>query len=300
MSEQELNALLAVLSQGGPDLSAPPKEARAGFEQMLAGIPVGGDVSFTSLSLGGVRALASVTPGASDDKALLYLHGGAYVMGSAQGYRALSSALGRAAGVRALSLDYRLAPEHPFPAAIDDAVAAYRSLLLDQGIRPENLALAGDSAGGGLALALLVAIQKAALPMPAACLLISPWADLECSGASALSKASEDPSLKRADLLSAAGIYLNGASSRTPLASPIYADLSGLPPLMIQVGSAEILLDDAVRVAACAGAAGVDTHLRIWPRMVHVWHAFSFMLSEGRDAIAEGGTFLASRLGKAR
>ncbi len=295
MSAQELDVVLAAMGQGGPDLSDPPAEARKGFEEMLAGIPVGEDVSFERIEVGGLSALASTTPGAAADKALIYLHGGAYVIGSAQGYRALSSALGRAAGARAISLDYRLAPEHPFPAAVDDAVAAYRALL-GQGLKPHNIAVAGDSAGGGLTVAMLVAAGQAGLPMPAAALAISPWVDLECTGATIASKADEDPALNLAGLKSTAGLYLNGASARTPLASPLHADLSGLPPLLIQVGSAEILLDDAVRLAGRAGEAAVETHLRVWPRMPHVWHAFGFMLSEGRDAIAEAGEFIAARL----
>lgn len=297
MSAQELNNLLLALRQGGgPDLSAPPQQVRDSFEQMLAGIPVGEDASFERLVLGGVPALASTTPGAASKCVLLYFHGGAYVMGSAQGYRSVSSALGRAAQMRTVSLDYRLAPEHPFPAAIDDATAAYRALL-DQGFGPENIAVAGDSAGGGLTLALLLAARDAGLPLPAAGVLISPWLDLECSGASVATKAAEDPSLTREGLLSMAKIYLNGSSPRSALASPLHAELAGLPPLLIQVGSAEILLDDATRLAARAGAAAVDTHLRIWPRMIHVWHAFGFMLSEGREAVSEAGSFIAARVG---
>lgn len=296
MSAQELDVLLQALRQGGPDLSASPEAARQGFEEMLSGIPVPADVAFERIELGGVPALASTTPGAATDKALIYLHGGAYVIGSAQGYRALSSALGRAAGARAISLDYRLAPEHPFPAAVDDAVAAYRALL-GQGLTPGNIAVAGDSAGGGLTVAMLVAALQAGLPAPAAALAISPWVDLECAGGTIVSKAAEDPALTREGLQSMAALYLNGGSLRGPLASPIHADLTGLPPLLIQVGSAEILLDDATRLAAAAGAAGVETRLHVWPRMPHVWHAFGFMLGEGRDATAEAGAFIAARFG---
>ncbi len=297
MSAHELEVLLGLLREGGPDLTAPPAQARESFEQMLAGVPVGGDAGFERVTLGGVPALASFTPNAARDRVLIYLHGGAYVIGSAQGYRALSSDLGRAAGARALSLDYRLAPEHPFPAAVDDAVAAYRALL-DQGVRPKNVAIAGDSAGGGLAVAMLTAARDAGLPMPAAAVAISPWVDLECVGETIASKAAEDPALTLQGLTGMAATYLAGASAREPLASPIHADLAGLPPLMIQVGSSEILLDDAVRLAAVAGAAGVRSRLDVWPRMVHVWHAFGFMLSEGRDAIAEAGAFIAGRLGQ--
>jgi acetyl esterase/lipase len=234
-------------------------------------------------------------PGAADDAALFYLHGGAYVAGSAQGYRGLAAELGRAAGVRLFSADYRLAPEHPFPAAVDDGVAAYRALL-DRGFDPSRLVVAGDSAGGGLTLAVLVALRDGGAPLPAAALLISPWADLGCDSESIAAKAVEDPALTAESLRASAARYLAGTDPRHPLASPCFADLTGLPPLLIQVGSAEILLDDAVRVARAAGAAGVDVRLEIWPQMIHVWHAFGFMLSAGRRAIAEAGTFLSARM----
>lgn len=296
MADNELSQLIAGLRAGGPDLAAPPEEARAGFEALLATLPVAEDIRFTPETLGGVSGLRAETDGMTADAALLYLHGGAYVVGSAQGYRGLAAELGRAAGMTAHAIDYRLAPEHPFPAAIDDAVAAYRALL-DQGIAAERIAIAGDSAGGGLTLAALVKLREAGLPLPACGLLLSPWADLACEGASITEKAAEDPSLNEAPLRITAAHYLNGADPRTPLASPIHADLRGLPPLFIQVGSAEILLDDAVRVARAAGAAGVSVRLDIWPDMVHVWHAFAFMLGAGRAAITDAGSFLRGHTG---
>ena len=294
MSDQEREVLLGMLSESGPDLSAPPPKARADFETMMEAMPVGEDVTFTEKTIGGVPALHSLTPGADAGRTLLYLHGGAYVIGSPKAYRALASNLARAAGVSGLSLDYRLAPEHPFPAAVDDAVAAYRALL-DEGKAPGSIAIAGDSAGGGLTMATLVAARRAGLPMPAAAFVISPWVDLACEGASITGKAEADPILTRDGLLAMAAHYLQGTGARDALASPLHADLSGLPPLLIQVGSDEILLDDATVLAARAGAAGVRVRLDVWPRMPHVWHAFSFMLSEGRDAIAEAGAFLNAR-----
>jgi monoterpene epsilon-lactone hydrolase len=294
MSVQELDVLLGLLRTSGLDLAAPPPQARANFEAMLAAIPIPEDVSFEAATLGGVPALWSMTPGAGKYRVLLYLHGGGYVIGSTQGYRPLFSAVARAAGARGVALEYRLAPEHPFPAAVNDAVAGYRALL-KQGMAPGSIAVAGDSAGGGLTVAMLVAARDAGLPMPAAAVAISPWVDLEGTGESLATKLAEDPILTREGLLNSANQYLNGASPRTALASPIYADLAGLPPLLIQVGSAEVLLDDANRLAARAGAAGVATQLEIWPRMPHVWHANSFMLSEGRDAITGIGEFLAAR-----
>ncbi|MEY4761305.1 MAG: hypothetical protein RLZZ200_1161 [Pseudomonadota bacterium] len=291
MKSPELAQLVAGLRAGGPDLSASPPVAREGFSAMVAAAPVADDVRFRSLQLAGLPVLESLTPDASADRVLLYFHGGAFVIGSAQDYRSLSANLGRAAGARSLSVDYRLAPEHPFPAAIDDAVAAYRALL-GQGIRPGQIVVAGDSAGGGIVLAMLVAARDAGLPLPAAGLLLSPWLDLACTGESMTSRRHEDPSLRRGGLLSMASLYLAGRTPLQPLASPLLADLRDLPPFLVQVGTAEILYSDSVRLAARAADEGVRLTLSVWPDMVHVWHFFSFLLREGREAIDEAGAFL--------
>lgn len=299
MSVQEVESLVEMLRSGGPDLSAPLPQARENFEAMLGAIPVAEDVRFEAATLGGIPARWSSTPGASRDRAVLYLHGGGYMLGSSQAYRPLFSEMARAAGARGVAIDYRLAPENPFPAAVDDAVAAYRALL-GQGIAAGAIAIAGDSAGGGLTVATLVAARDAGLPMPTAAVAISPWADMECTGATLVSKAAEDPSLNRAGLIGMGTAYLNGQSARNPLASPIYANLAGLPPLLIQVGSIEVLLDDATRLAARAGEANVEVQLEIWPRVPHVWHGFAFRLSEGRDAIAAAGAFIAARFARSQ
>ena len=295
MADQELEQLVAALRSGGPDLSAPPAEARANFEAMLATIPVAADIATEDVDLGGVPGLRLTLPGAAEDAALLYLHGGAYVVGSAQGYRGLAAELARASGVTGYAIDYRLAPEHPFPAAVEDAVTAYRALLA-RGIDAGRIVLAGDSAGGGLTMATLVSLREHGVALPAAALVISPWADLACTGASITGKAAEDPALTVEGLHGSAAMYVGAGDLAAPLASPVNADLSGLPPLLIQVGSAEILLDDAVALARAAGAAGTAVQLEIWPDMVHVWHAFGFMLTQGRNAIAQAGNFLATRL----
>lgn len=295
MASAELQTLIAGLRENGPDLTAPPGEVRESFEALLATIPVAEDLSFEADALGGVPGLRASAPGADADAALLYLHGGAYVIGSATGYRALAGELGRAAGAVAHPVDYRLAPEHRYPAAVDDAVAAYRALL-DRGLAPGRIALAGDSAGAGLALATLVALRDAGDPLPAAALLISPWADLRCEAESLTAKAAEDPSLTAEGLRAMAAIYLGDADPGAPLASPAAADLAGLPPLLVQVGSAEILLDDTIAVARAAGIAGAEARLEIWPEMIHVWHAFGFMLPEGREAVAVAGRWLAERI----
>src|SRR6202011_1186733 len=202
----------------------------------------------------------------------------------------LGSEPARAAKAWALALDYRLAPEHPCPAAVDDAVSGYR-YLLSRGIRPGRIAIAGDSAGGGLVVAAMLAIRDAGRAQPACGWCISPWVDMEGIGETMSTKEAADPTVQKAGLLEMAGLYLGGANPRSPLAAPIYADLTGLAPLLIQVGAVETLLDDAIRLAKVAGAADVRVDLQIWPEMVHVWHLFHPELKAGRTAIEEGGAF---------
>lgn len=295
MASEALEDLIAGMRAGGPDFAGDPLEARQAFAALLETMPVADDLSFAPVDLDGVAALHS--PTGERDSALLYLHGGAYVVGSAQGYRGLAAELGRSAGAETYAIDYRLAPEHVFPAAVEDAAAAYRALLA-KGVAPQRIVLAGDSAGGGLALATLVMLRDTGAPLPAAALLISPWADLTCTGATLASKAADDPSLTAAGLRAMAGHYLGDGDARDPLASPVCGSLGGLPPLLVQVGSSEILLGDAVRIAENAGAAGTAVQLEIWPEMIHVWHAFHFMLPEGRAAIDAAGAFLRKHAGR--
>jgi acetyl esterase/lipase len=251
------------------------------------------DVTVEQVSAGGVAAEWTATPGADRGGAVLYLHGGGYVIGSLDSHRHLAAEVGRACGVRALAIDYRMAPEHPFPAAVEDALAAYR-FLLDSGIRPARICIAGDSAGGGLVVAAMLAIRGAELPQPGCGWCISPWVDLTCAGASMLDNATRDPTVQKAGVLEMAGMYLAGADPRSPLASPIFGDLHNLPPLLIQVGSVETLLDDALSLARVAGLADVHVELQVWPEMLHVWHLFHPMLAAGRRAIAAGGAFVRS------
>ncbi len=225
----------------------------------------------------------------------MYLHGGGYVIGSLDSHRHLVAEAGRACGVAALALDYRLAPEHPFPAAVDDALAGYR-FLLGRGLAPGRIAIAGDSAGGGLVVSAMVAIRDAGLPQPACGWCISPWVDMEAAGETMTSRAASDPTVQRAGILDMARLYLNGADPRSPLASPIHADFKGLAPLMIQVGACETLLDDALALAKVAGAADVRVDLQIWPEMIHVWHLFHPELKAGSEAIKAGGAFVRSML----
>lgn len=251
-------------------------------------------VTCTPVDAGGVSAEWSVAAGVDEAKVVLYVHGGGYVMGSAGSHRDVTGRLSKAAGARVLSLNYRLAPEHPFPAPVDDAVAAYRWLLA-QGISPGNIAVAGDSAGGGLAIATLLALRDAGEPLPAAGIGISPWVDMEGTGESMTTRAAVDPVVQKEGLLGMAKLYLGAADPKNPLAAPLHADLAGLPPLLLQVGDAETLLDDSTRLAEKARAAGVDVTLKVWDEMPHVWHLFAPILPEGRQAIDEIGSFFQAR-----
>ena len=254
-----------------------------------------GDVTVQPVDANGVKAEWTSTPDADASSVILYLHGGGYVICSLQSHRHLVAEVGRAAGTRTLAIDYRLAPEHPFPAAVEDTVAAYR-YLLDRGIRPERIALAGDSAGGGLVVGAMLAFREAGLPMPGCGWCISPWVDMEALGASFVDRAEADPTVQKATIEMMAQWYLGGADPRHPHAAPIYGDLRGLPPLLIQVGAVETLLDDSIALARKAGTADVPVELQIWPEMIHIWHIFFPMLSAGRRAIAAGGSFVRNGL----
>lgn len=295
MSNSEIAMIRAFLAAmpADRDIAA----MRAAYDGIGSQFPCAVDVALETVDADGVAAEWTRTPGAATDAALLYLHGGGYVIGSIASHRHLASELARASGMASLALDYRLAPEHAFPAAVDDALTGYRWLLA-QGIAPARIAVAGDSAGGGLAVALLLAIKAAGLPQPAAAVAISPWVDLAGTGASMVTKAAADPMVQRDGLVEWGALYLGGASVETPLASPIHGDLAGIAPLLIQVGSEETLLDDAIRLAAVAGHARVPVELVVAPEMIHVWHFFHPMLAPARAAIADAGAFVARHIGK--
>jgi monoterpene epsilon-lactone hydrolase len=297
MSTQELQMLVDQIRSGPLSFEASPAELRASFEGMLATFPVDEEVTFQELTLGGVPTLQSADPGADLGRVVFYLHGGGYVAGSPTAYRTLWSRLATAAGARGLAPSYRLAPESPFPGAVQDALSAYRDLL-QQGVRPEDIAVAGDSAGGGLAVALLLAARDEGLPMPSSVTLLSPWTDLACAGASMTGKAAADPSLTPAGLRQRAADYLAGHDAHDPLASPVEADLTGFPPMLVHVGTAEVLLDDSTRLAARAAACDVRTSLEVWPAMVHVFALFGFALSEGREVVDHCGAFMRSHFSK--
>jgi epsilon-lactone hydrolase len=298
MTASELQQITELMKAGGPDFKDESAVVRRDFDGLLASLPVDPELVFQTRTLGGVEGLWMDGPD-NASPVVLYLHGGAYRVGTAFGYRSLSAGVARSSGAALFSPEYRLAPEHPFPAAIDDALAAYRGLL-EAGYPAERIVVAGDSAGGGLAAALLVATRDAGLPQPAGAWLLSPWADLAVTGESATTKAAEDLLLDREGLLKSAAEYLAGEPAANPLASPIHADLSGLAPLMITVGSAEILLDDAFRLASKAAAAGTSVRLEVGPELFHDFPLFAFTLSEGRDALAAAGEFLKTRLAAAQ
>ena len=270
-------------------------ERRAQYDRAERVFKTPPDVKIETVAAPSVPAEWLVPPGARTDAAVLYLHGGGYVIGSPRSHRHVAAAIASAAGVAALLPDYRLAPEHPFPAAVDDATAAYE-WLLGRGIAPGRIVVAGDSAGGGLTVAALLALRDRGRPRPAAGVCISPWVDMTCSGASYVTRADADPMVKREGIVEMAAAYLAGADVKTPLASPLHADLSGLPPLLVQVGRDEVLLDDSTQLAAQAKTAGVDATLEVWEDMIHVWHWFLPMLDEAQRAVARIGKFVKARM----
>ena len=270
-------------------------EKRAQYDRAERVFKTPADVRVEPLEGAGVPGEWLVPAGARTDAAVLYLHGGGYVIGSPRSHRHVAAAIASAAGIAAMLPDYRLAPEHPYPAAVDDAVAAY-VWLLRRGIAPGRIVIAGDSAGGGLTVAALIAIRQRGRPMPAAGVCISPWVDLTCSAASYTTRAEADPMVTRDGVAEMARLYLAGADAKTPLASPLHADLKGLPPLLIQVGDDEVLLDDSTQLAAQAKAAGVSADVEVWPEMIHVWHWFLPMLDEAQRAVARIGDFVKGHL----
>jgi phosphinothricin tripeptide acetyl hydrolase len=291
MSARGIDVVRAHLAKIPPATTV--AEKRAQYDRAERVFPVPPDVAVAR-----VQAPAAAEwlepPAARAGAAVVYFHGGGYVIGSPCSHRHLAAAIARAARAAVLLPDYRLAPEHPFPAAVDDAVAAYR-WLLDRGHAPERTLFAGDSAGGGLTVAALLAVRDRGLPRPAAGVCISPWVDLTLSGASYGTRAASDPIVTRDGVLEMARAYLGPTPATTPLASPLFADLAGLPPLLIQVGSEEVLLDDSVVLAERAKAAGVDATLQIWPDMIHVWHWFLPMLDEAQAAVDTIGAFVQAR-----
>ena len=291
MASKELQMIIDTFRSRPDTAGLSIEEQRAQMEVGLTQFKIPADVHCDPVDAGGVPAEWITTPGVVAERVIYYLHGGGYVLGSINTHREMVSRLSRAASARVLIIDYRLAPENPFPAAVDDSIAAYR-WLLSIGVDPARLVIAGESAGGGLTVATLVALRDAGEPLPRAAICLSPWVDMECLGESMATKAEIDPLGTRDGVLALAKAYLGDTDPRTPLASPLYADLTGLPPLLIQVGTAEVLFDDAKRLADRAQTAGVDVILEPWDDMIHMWHFFAAMLPEGQQAIDRIGEFI--------
>ena len=274
-------------------------QLRAGFELMMGALPAVEGVATSPVDVGGIPAewTTPTSEGAGSVRGtLLYLHGGGYFQGSIGSHRRLVASLCLAAGTRGLSVEYRLAPEHPFPAALDDAIAAYRWLIGPAGEDPSRVIVAGDSAGGGLSAALLVALRDAGDPLPAGAYLMSPWTDLASTGESMKTRAEADPVIDPSGTGRVTSYYVPDGDVRNPLVSPLYADLTGLPPLLVHVGDAEVLLDDAVRFADRARAAGVPVESEVWPEAFHVFQMLAVMLPEADEAIAQAGAWMIKRL----
>lgn len=284
--------ILAVYGSWGRD--TPVAQMRADWEALFAGDPA--PAAEEAVSAGGVAAHWIAAPGSRRDKVLIYFHGGGFQVGSVASHRGLIARLSAAAGARALGVDYRLVPEHRFPAQIEDARAVF-AWLLEQGFAGTDIALVGDSAGGGLVVSLMIAARDAGLPLPAAAAIMSPWTDMEASGESYETRADRDPIHQRPMLQAMARAYLGREGDpRDPLASPIHANLAGLPPLLIQVGDRETVLDDARVLAERARADGVEVELEVWDGMIHVFQLYAEELPEASRAIEMIGAFLRDRL----
>jgi epsilon-lactone hydrolase len=295
MSQEQLEAVQRLLRDGPLDMGGEAPGQRAIFEQMMAARPLAADVTTRQDTLGGVPVVAVDVAETEPRGVVVYFHGGGYALGSAAATVGLASDVARSAGARVISVDYRLAPEHPYPAATDDALAAWQGLL-DAGQDPAETAFVGESAGGGLALAAMLAARDAGLPLPSSAVLMSPWADLTLAGASMTGKAAADPALTAAGLRRRALDYAAGQDLAQPLISPVFGDLAGLPALLIQAGSDEILLDDATRLAARAAACDVAVTLQVTPGVPHVFQGFAAVLEEGAAALASAGSFLRDHL----
>jgi monoterpene epsilon-lactone hydrolase len=283
------------LGQMGIDPDAHYLDRRKAAEQFVDNFQAPPGLKIEETSFAGMKAEWLYPEGAANSPVVLHFHGGGYVMGVPSSSRGITAALALDANLRVLSVDYALGHEHPFPAAVNDGVRAYKALL-DQGIAPHSIAIIGESAGGGLTMATLLGAREAGLPMPACAIPMSPWTDLTCDTPTYLSKAASDPFLTQKSIAGMATAYLNGADAKHPLASPNFADLSGMPPLLIQVGTDEILLDDARILDARARKAGVDSKLEVWEDMIHVFQMFHPLLPEGKQALENCVAFLNKNL----
>jgi epsilon-lactone hydrolase len=290
MARSEIGSIRALLTSRPRPVGW--DERRRRLDEVGAVWPVAADVELEPVDAGGVPGEWSSAPGSDASRVILFFHGGGYCSGSIRSHRRMVTEAGRAAAMRTLAIGYRLAPEHPFPAALEDAVSAWRYLRA-QGIAAAHIAVGGDSAGGGLTVALVNKLRDDEEEPPGCAWLVSPWTDLTMSGATLDSKAAVDPLIHKAYLEELAAAYVPaGMNRKDPRVSPLYARLEGFPQTLIQVGSAETLLSDATRFAEALGAANVPVALEIWPHMIHAWHLWNAHLKAGRHALASAGTFI--------
>jgi epsilon-lactone hydrolase len=298
MAQSEIEAVRALLGSKPRPVDWPERRRR--LDEVGSVWSVADDVKLAAVNVNGLPGEWSIVPGSDPSRVLMFFHGGGYCSGSILSHRRLVTEAGRAAGVRTLAIGYRLAPEHPFPAAYDDALTAWR-FLRDENISAADIAISGDSAGAGLTVALITRLRDAHEELPSCAWLISPWTDLTMSGSTLLSKEAVDPLIHKQYLNELADGYLSaGIDRKDPRVSPLFADLKGVPPTLIQVGSAETLLDDATRFAAVAGAADVRVTLEIWPQMIHAWPLWNAHLEPGRRALTSAGIFIRESLERKR
>jgi len=295
VSTEQRETLDAILRQSAFPADSSVEEQRRQLRELLSAQPLSVEVTVTGGDLGGVPTAEITVDGIEPRHVVLYFHGGVYVMGDAFLAADLASQVGRRTHAKVISVDYRLAPEHPYPAAVDDALAAYEALL-QTGVAPADIAFAGESAGGGLAIATLVNARDHGLPLPATAFVMSPYADLTLAGTSMETKRELDPLLSREALQARIPDYTSGHDAALGLISPLFADLAGLPPLIIQAGSHEVLLDDAVRLAGQAASADVEVTLDITPQVPHVFQAYHGILDEGAAALDRAGQLLSAHL----
>jgi monoterpene epsilon-lactone hydrolase len=295
VSTEQRENLEAILRQSAFPADIDVSEQRRLLRELTSAQPLPADVTVTAATLGGVPTAEITLEGIEPRHVVLYFHGGVYVLGDAFQAAGLAAQVGKRTHAKVISVDYRLAPEHPYPAAVDDALAAYEALL-DNGTAPSDIALAGESAGGGLAIATLVNARDHGLPLPAAAFVMSPYADLTLAGATMETKHAADPLLSRENLQARVPDYTSGQDAAVGLISPVFADLSGLPPLIIQAGTHEVLLDDAVRLARQAATADVEVILDITPGVPHVFQAYYPILDEAAAALDRAGQLLSAHL----
>lgn len=289
--------LVPVLS--GSDETASMAQVRASYTTFQAQQKPPQGVRFEEVDMGGVPATLALPDAQNSDTVLVYLHGGAYIVGEPAGYRGIGGNYAKLLGARVYIPDYRLAPEHPFPAAIDDGLRAYE-WLLEQGIPARKIAFAGESAGGAMVVSVMVAAKQKGLPLPAAGVAISPWANLEHTGASMTNREGLDPLNTKPLLDLLARTFLAGALPNHPLASPVFADVTGLPPILVQIGENELMLSDAIRLASHLAENRVRVNLEVWPQMPHAWHFFQSFLPEAEQALRESARFISETVGSAK